>query len=99
MIWRALRLTREFHRMKQTELARKLKISNSYLSEIESGDKPVSLDILEKYSKIFDVPVSTFLLFKEQVLSPVDKRRKERADRLLKFFEWVVHEDKAGEHA
>ena len=99
MIYKALRLTREFHRMKQTELAKKLKISNSYLSEIEAGDKPVSLDILDKYSKVFDVPVSTFLLFKEQVVSPTDERRKARADRLLKFFEWVVHGDKAGEHA
>ncbi len=92
MIERALRLTREFHRMKQNELAEKLKISNSYLSEIESGKKSITVDLLEAYSKIFRVPVSTFFLFEDQIASPVNDARRKKADRLLGFFEWVVKE-------
>ncbi len=98
MIHRALKLTREFHRIKQTELAEKLNISKSYLSEIESGNKSVSVALLEKYSEIFGIPVSTFFLFKESVLSPATKAETDRADRLLQFFEWVAQEDDNEEH-
>ena len=93
MIHRALKLTREFHRMKQVDLAEKLQISKSYLSEIESGSKTITVALLEKYSEIFDIPASTFLLFKESVVEPVSKARSNRAARLLKFFEWVAQED------
>ena len=95
MIERALRLTREFHRMKQKELASKLNISNSYLSEIEAGKKPITIDLLEAYSKVFKVPVSTFFLFKDEIASPGDSARKKRAERLLGFFEWVIKEERA----
>jgi transcriptional regulator with XRE-family HTH domain len=93
VINRALRLTREFYRMKQVELAHKLSLSTSYLSEIEAGKKPVSLEILEGYAKVFDIPVSTFLLFKDQIVAPCDDRTKRRAERLLQFFEWVINDD------
>jgi len=100
MIHKALRLTREFHRMKQVELAKKLSISTSYLSEIESGKKPASVETIGNYARVFGVPASTFFLFEEQVLPPLDERRKARASKLLQFFAWVVEEeadDDAGE--
>lgn len=93
MINRALRLTREFYRMKQVELASKLNLSTSYLSEIEAGKKPVSLEILEGYAQVFDIPVSTFLLFKDQIVAPADDKRRRRAERLLQFFEWAAKDD------
>lgn len=93
MIHTALRLTREFHRMKQVDLANKLQVSRSYLSEIESGSKTISVALLDKYSQVFNVPASTFLLFKDTVVEPMDKGQAVRAERLLKFFEWVAHED------
>lgn len=93
MIHTALRLTRQFYRMKQVDLANKLKVSRSYLSEIESGSKTISVALLDKYSQVFNVPASTFLLFKDTVVEPMDKGQAVRAERLLKFFEWVAHED------
>lgn len=93
MIERALRLTREFHRMKQGELAERLQISASYLSEIENGKKAPSLGLLEEYSKVFKVPASTFLLFKERAEGGVDSKVSAHADRLLKFFEWVMDDE------
>jgi transcriptional regulator with XRE-family HTH domain len=93
MIHQALKLTREFHRMKQVDLAKKLDISTSYLSEIESGKKPVSVETIENYARVFGVPASTFFLFEEQVVTPVDARRKLRASKLVEFFAWVVEED------
>lgn len=97
MINRALKLTREFHRMKQSELAKKLGISNSYLSEIESGKKSVAIDLLEAYARTFKIPASTFLIFVEQSKGKVDPKRKERADKLLRFFEWVLSDDESEE--
>ncbi|WP_372016635.1 helix-turn-helix transcriptional regulator [Pseudoxanthomonas sp. 10H] len=96
MIDRALRLTREFHRMKQEDLAKKLGISNSYLSEIENGKKVASLELLEEYSKIFNVPASTFLLFKERMHGEQNSRARDHAQRLLQFFDWVISDDEDG---
>ena len=79
--------------MKQVDLAEKLQISRSYLSEIESGTKTISVALLDKYSQIFKVPASTFLLFKDAVVEPANKGQADHAKRLLKFFEWVAHED------
>lgn len=92
MINKALRMAREFHHMKQVELAKQLNISTSYLSEIESGKKPPSIELLEAYGRVFKIPPSTFLLFKEQTYGSGDKRRVAKAKKMLQFFEWVLEE-------
>lgn len=92
MINKALRMAREFHHMKQNELAQKLDISTSYLSEIETGKKPASVELLEAYGRVFKIPASTFLLFKEQVDGANDDRRVQKAHKMLQFFEWVLEE-------
>jgi len=79
--------------MKQGELAERLHISTSYLSEIENGKKAPSLGLLEEYSKVFKVPASTFLLFKERAEGGVDAKVSVHAERLLKFFEWVIDDE------
>lgn len=93
MINRALRLAREFHRMKQVELAEQLQISTSYLSEIEAGKKPASIELLDAYAKVFGIPASTFLLFKEQMAGAGEVKRVEKAKKMLQFFEWVAREE------
>ena len=64
---KALKIIRQFHELKQVELATQLGISKSYLSEIESCKKPTSLELLNKYSKIFDIPVSSLVFFSENL--------------------------------
>jgi transcriptional regulator with XRE-family HTH domain len=92
MINEALRLIRVFHDLKQVELADRLGVSKSYVSEIESGAKSPSLDLIEKYSKAFGIPVSSIMFFAEEL--PVAQRgEKVRATiatkvlDLLKFIE------------
>ncbi len=93
MLSEALRLVREFHNMSQTKLAEKLGISNSYLSEIESGKRGsnISVELLEKYSQVFSIPVSTLLLFSEDIdpSRPSEKIRKSAADKVLRILGWL----------
>ena len=70
MLSEALRLIRVFHDVKQTELARRLGISKSYLSEIESGKKRPRMELIERYSSEFDIPNSSIMFFAENLENP-----------------------------
>lgn len=90
MLGEALRLIRVFHDMKQTELAEKLDISQSYLSSIERGEKTPSQEIVNRYSELFDLPVSSIWFFDEALrLNPssnrLEKARGIIADKILDF--------------
>jgi len=43
-----------------------MKISSSYISELERGEKKPSLDVLDKYSEATGVDRSTILYFEEE---------------------------------
>ena len=70
MLTEALRLIRVYHDMKQNELAARLGISKSHLSEIESGKKQPSLQLIEHYSSEFGIPTSSILFFAEHLENP-----------------------------
>lgn len=96
MLNRALRLLRTYHQLTQVELAKLLGISNSYLSEIESGDKTPQLDLLEKYSEIFKMPTSSILLFSESMDTERPHGSKLRigaANKILRLLEWLEERD------
>ena len=59
MIGEALRLLRIFNGYKSVELAEKMGISQSYVSEIENNKKQPTMDILEKYANVFGMKRST----------------------------------------
>lgn len=67
MLSEALRLLRVFHDMKQKDLANKLGISKSYISEIENGNRIPSFEVIGKYATQFKVPVSSIIFFSEQI--------------------------------
>lgn len=96
---RAIRLLREYHGISQTVMASRLQISNSYLSEIESGQKTASMELLAKYSDIFSMPLSSILLFSERV---EEGRLSERvriggAKKILSLLEWISEREKSVE--
>jgi transcriptional regulator with XRE-family HTH domain len=90
MIHRALKLLRVYHNLKQKELAPRLGISPSHLSELESGVKGVSYEILEKYAEVFRIPVSSIALFAEAAASP-DKSSilGQIPEKALRLLEWL----------
>lgn len=88
----ALRLIRIFHDLKQFELAERLGVSKSHISEIEKGTKTPSLDLINKYSREFNLPPSSILFFAEelpnaQVGERVRSRIAEKVIDILRFVE------------
>ena len=69
MINEALRLLRVFHDIKSKDLAFKLGISPSYLSEIENSKKEPKLKLLRKYADVFNTTPSSILFFAEDIES------------------------------
>lgn len=65
--------------MKQTELARRLGLDKSAMSKIESGDRKVSSDELQKISEIFDVS-SDYLLGNTEKRHYYDLTKKDEID-------------------
>ncbi len=80
MLGEALRLIRVFHDCKTSELAEALEISASYISEIESGKKTPSMEILNKYADFFETKVSAIMFFAEDV----DKKNKKKSKAAIR---------------
>jgi transcriptional regulator with XRE-family HTH domain len=92
MLSEVLRLIRVYHDLSQTEAAEKLKISKSYLSEIESGIKTPTLPLLETYAAEFRIPASAILFFAEnydgdKASNKATRFISNRALRLLQYIE------------
>jgi len=99
MINDALIAIRKYHGISQTELSKDFGISNSYLSEIENGKKKPNLDLLEKYSQKFDMPLSSLLFFSERLddgkpISVATKFRLASAKKIVRLIEWLSDNDK-----
>lgn len=92
MLNRALRLVRIYHDLTQAELARRLGLSKSYISEIESGRKKAGLDLLERYSIEFNIPASSLLLFAEHANGSTSSRdlRTYVAEKTIKMLDWIA---------
>lgn len=99
MLSEALRLLRVYHDLKQKELAAQLEISNSHISEIESGIKKPSMETIEKYSELFKVPVSSIMFFAEQIDKSSDdtnddtkienKAKRAIASKIIEFLKLI----------
>jgi len=77
MINDALRLLRLYLGLSQKQLASELDLSQSMISEIESGTKAVSMEVLERYSRNLNVRMSQLLFFAEELEGePVKTRGK-----------------------
>jgi len=91
MIYEALRLIRVFHDLKQVELAEKLGVSKSHISEIEKGNKSPSLDLIQRYATEFKIPVSSIMFFAEELPNAKsgDKIRSKIAGKVIDILRFV----------
>lgn len=67
MLNKALKLLRVFNELSQTEMAQKLGVTKSWISEIESGRKSPTLNLLQGYADVLEVPISSILFFSEHL--------------------------------
>lgn len=98
MINDALRLVRLYFGYSQVELAGELGLSQSMVSEIERGAKPVTMDVLERYSTTLGIRMSQLMFFAEELEGePPQKRGKLIiANRVLKLLEAFSPKEAAG---
>lgn len=85
----ALRLLRLYLGFTQSQIAVQLSLSQSMISEIEKGVKPVSMEVLERYSETFRIRLSQLMFFAEELEGePVQTRGKLIiANRVLRLLE------------
>lgn len=95
MINDALRLIRQYHNIDQTQLAGKLSVSTSYLSEIEAGRKEPTLDLIQRYATFFNVSLSSLVIFSETIDGSQNKStvRSFVSKKMLKILKWIADDD------
>jgi transcriptional regulator with XRE-family HTH domain len=81
MIGEALRLIRVFHDMKQKQVAEQVGLSTSYVSDIEHGVRSPTVQTIERYARLFDMPVSSILF--------VDRAREFVAGKVLALMRFL----------
>lgn len=91
MLGEALRLIRVYHDLKQKQVAERLSISTSYLSEIEKGHKTPTLELIQRYSDAFGLPVSSILFFAETVedVGSSDRARSFVAGKMVGLMQFL----------
>ncbi len=76
----ALRLLRIFNGYKSAELDDMLEISQSYVSELENNKKQPTIEVLDKYAKVFGMKKSTLFLFAESL--EIEKEKQDQKQRM-----------------
>lgn len=90
-----LKYMRNFGGYTQLDLATELQISRSYMSEIENGEKIPSVETLIKYADFYQVPLSSLLLFAENLDNKKDfksKAKKILTDRAMRWLKWICED-------
>ena len=92
MLNEALRLVRVFHDLNKTQVADHVGLSKSYVTELERGDKKVTLEVLQKYSTAFNIPLSSLMFFAERAAdaSSSERVRTVVAGKTIKMLDWIA---------
>ncbi len=90
MISHSLKFIRKYHDLTATELAKALKVSCSYISEIENNKKRLHTDMLEKYSEYFNMPISAIFLLAEWLEKPLDCVMSKYNKKVYNIKKWIV---------
>ena len=85
MIQDALKTLRAYKVLQQNELAKELEISTSFLCEIETGKKLPNLKLLQKYAKVFEIPISDILYLQDII----DNNFNALNGNVFKIIKWL----------
>lgn len=89
MMSEALRLLRLYAGLTQVEMAERLGVSQSLVSDVERGTKAATLNLLERYADTFDIRLSKLMFFAEEIEGepPATRGRLLMAGKALKLLE------------
>ncbi|AWK88040.1 helix-turn-helix transcriptional regulator [Azospirillum thermophilum] len=92
MLNEALRLLRVFHDLSQKDLAAKLGVTKSYVSEIEAGKKKPTLQLLERYAQVYGMPLSSIMFFAENLgkEGTAERARQFVSDKVLRLMAFIA---------
>ena len=88
---KALKAFRVFNRMTQQALSEKLDLSKSFISEMESGKKPVTSQLIDRYADYFGVPSWEITYLAEAYDNKI--LANTFTSTLLKLLDWVMSDD------
>ena len=96
MINEALRMLRLYCGFSQTEMAKRLSVTQSMVSDIEGARKSVTMDLLEAYSEAVGIKMSKLLMFAEEIEGQPPARRGQLivADKVLKILDMLKPADR-----
>ena len=88
----ALRLARIYWGYSQTEIADHLGVSQSIVSQIESQNRAVTLNILERYADVLDVKLSRLMFFAEELdgIENIPKNKRIFARKVLELLNAIA---------
>ena len=85
-----IKFYRTKNKLSQQELAEKCETATNYISEIETGRKFPSIEMIEKLSVVLEVPAWSFLYASTQedkekspVIAPCDTLADEKKEKML----------------
>lgn len=94
----ALRLVRIYHGLNLSQVAERVGLSKSYISEIENTEKNVTMEVLSKYSIAFSIPMSSLMLFAERASAGgvPESARFGVAKKVIKMLDWLADISETG---
>ena len=85
LIGSRIKSLRKENKMSQEELASKLGISRSYFSKIENGQRGLSIEIMQKLCKVFNMSMDEFLETIEEKDNYLEVETKKFRKKVFKF--------------
>ena len=85
LIGSRIKSLRKENKMSQEELASKLGISRSYFSKIENGQRGLSIEIMQKLCKVFNMSMDEFLETIEEKDNYLEVETKKFSKKVFKF--------------
>ena len=80
-----LKALRKFNRMTQQEVADKFGVSKPYICQIETGKNKVTLELVEKYSRLFEIR-------KSLILQCAENKNQKLTKFEVRFLEYLMGE-------
>ncbi|AJC66963.1 XRE family transcriptional regulator [Dickeya zeae EC1] len=93
MLNKALKLIRQYHRQTIIELSQAICLPKETIVLLENGSQTPSIDILNKYSNHFDIPVKSLLFFSETLYKKnkfSESLRLKFAGKIINIIEWMA---------